>query len=289
MLVCAHELGHGIAAEAVTILSSGRRSFARTKVLETDLQFSMMPTKTSLLAALLGSAFLFGTSVEGQDTRTDSVAIRSVHRAQQIRIRGSAPTPQIVTVRPRIIPQYSRQVLSPTFFDRHFASALEAPAIVQISPNGELLPSSPSETIDISKIPGAADLSQMELLVADAALPPTSAIPLVFHGLQVGGWAFDPTIHRIGGNTFSITAYNEEPDTVDNRVRRIAFKILLEGRTGATRPSVCTRISVAWPVVDRSVRVRASSKAADGARPREDELAAIRSWFDRQPECPQVR
>ncbi len=37
-------------------------------------------------------------------------------------IRGTVPTPQVVTVRPREEPKYSRQVLVPQFYNRSFLS-----------------------------------------------------------------------------------------------------------------------------------------------------------------------
>ncbi|MGH7665205.1 MAG: hypothetical protein ACRENI_13095 [Gemmatimonadaceae bacterium] len=45
-------------------------------------------------------------------------------RSEAIEIRGQVPTPQVVTVRPREIPAYDRQVLVPNFFDRHFWSSI---------------------------------------------------------------------------------------------------------------------------------------------------------------------
>jgi hypothetical protein len=45
----------------------------------------------------------------------------TVAEAQQpIEIRGEVPTPQIVTVRPREVPTFDRQVLGPEFFNRTF-------------------------------------------------------------------------------------------------------------------------------------------------------------------------
>jgi hypothetical protein len=41
-------------------------------------------------------------------------------RQAPIEIRGQVPTPQVVTVRPRAMPTYSRQVLVPRFFDHDF-------------------------------------------------------------------------------------------------------------------------------------------------------------------------
>ncbi len=39
---------------------------------------------------------------------------------QTIEIRGQVPTPQIVTVRPREVPEFPSQVLVPAFYDRQF-------------------------------------------------------------------------------------------------------------------------------------------------------------------------
>ena len=41
-------------------------------------------------------------------------------RQAPIEIKGQVPTPQVVTVRPREVPTYSRQVLVPRFFDHDF-------------------------------------------------------------------------------------------------------------------------------------------------------------------------
>ena len=59
------------------------------------------------------------------------IAIPAIAHAQQptqpvkrrqapIEIRGQVPTPQVVTVRPREVPAYSRQVLVPNFYDHDF-------------------------------------------------------------------------------------------------------------------------------------------------------------------------
>jgi len=56
---------------------------------------------------------------------------------QAIEIRGQVPTPQVVTVRPRQIPEFSRAVLTPAYFDRRFWDVLLAPyAIVPATPPG---------------------------------------------------------------------------------------------------------------------------------------------------------
>lgn len=50
---------------------------------------------------------------------------RPVRRRQApIEIKGQVPTPQVVTVRPREVPTYSRQVLVPNFYDHDFWPAI---------------------------------------------------------------------------------------------------------------------------------------------------------------------
>lgn len=45
---------------------------------------------------------------------------KAPRRQAPIEIRGQVPTPQVVTVRPREVPAYSRRVLVPEFFDHDF-------------------------------------------------------------------------------------------------------------------------------------------------------------------------
>jgi hypothetical protein len=49
---------------------------------------------------------------------------RPTPRTTPIEIRGQVPTPQVVTVRPRETPEFSRQVLVPNFYDRRFWPAI---------------------------------------------------------------------------------------------------------------------------------------------------------------------
>jgi hypothetical protein len=53
-------------------------------------------------------------------------------RQETIEIRGQVPTPQVVTVRPREAPAYSRRVLVPAFLDRDFWPAI-LPALQIVS------------------------------------------------------------------------------------------------------------------------------------------------------------
>lgn len=52
---------------------------------------------------------------------------RPARRQQAIEIRGQVPTPQVVTVRPREVPAYSRQVLVPNFYDHDFWPSIVQP------------------------------------------------------------------------------------------------------------------------------------------------------------------
>jgi hypothetical protein len=51
-------------------------------------------------------------------------------RQAPIEIRGQVPTPQVVTVRPREVPSYSRQVLVPRFYDQDFWPDIEEGYVV---------------------------------------------------------------------------------------------------------------------------------------------------------------
>jgi hypothetical protein len=49
----------------------------------------------------------------------------TTRRQAPIEIRGQVPTPQVVTVRPRAVPAYSRQILVPRFFNHDFWPEIE--------------------------------------------------------------------------------------------------------------------------------------------------------------------
>jgi hypothetical protein len=64
------------------------------------------------LAVLLAALIL--------DAPAASAQRRPTRRQPTIEIHGTVPTPQVVTVRPREVPSYSRQVLVPRFYDHDF-------------------------------------------------------------------------------------------------------------------------------------------------------------------------
>ena len=68
------------------------------------------------VALAMTVALALPSLVQAQNTTTPPVR----RRQQPIEIRGQVPTPQVVTVRPREVPTYSRQVLYPRFYDHDF-------------------------------------------------------------------------------------------------------------------------------------------------------------------------
>jgi hypothetical protein len=63
-------------------------------------------------------------ALEAQQQPAQQPARRPARRQAAIEIRGVVPTPQVVTVRPREVPQYSRQVLVPNYYDHDFWQSL---------------------------------------------------------------------------------------------------------------------------------------------------------------------
>ena len=82
---------------------------------------------------------------------------------ETIEIRGQVPTPQVVTVRPREAPAYSRRVLVPTFLDRSFWPSI-LPPLQLVSP------ASPSRADSTSR--ATADSASRAQPVAPARTPP---------------------------------------------------------------------------------------------------------------------
>ena len=93
-------------------------------------------------------------------------------RAQPIEIRGQVPTPQVVTVRPRQIPEFNRQVLVPAFYDRQFWEGLLAPYEFgpQLTRTTGVTPGSSASP------PLPADSGQRHSAAATGALSDTTAV-----------------------------------------------------------------------------------------------------------------
>src|SRR5512142_510989 len=74
-----------------------------------------MKMQHAKLGLVVAVALALPVAMQAQNTK------QPVKRRQQpIEIRGQVPTPQVVTVRPREVPTYSRQVLYPRFYDHDF-------------------------------------------------------------------------------------------------------------------------------------------------------------------------
>src|SRR5687767_10994949 len=76
-----------------------------------------------------------------------SLEAQTPRRQAPIEIRGQVPTPQVVTVRPREVPTYSRQVLVPEFYDRDFWQSI-LPAY-QLIPRRQLEGVRPTDTSQV--------------------------------------------------------------------------------------------------------------------------------------------
>lgn len=126
--------------------------------------------RTSTLVATLVVAALVPSLAEGQERR----------RQEPITIRGTVPTPQVVTVRPREVPTYQRDVLVPNFYDRDFwAVILPAYLVVperMVSGEGPLPSGADSAAV---APPGAAAVGATPLPGDSAAvmLPPLPPRP----------------------------------------------------------------------------------------------------------------
>jgi hypothetical protein len=78
-----------------------------------------MTMQRARLGLVFAVALTLPLGIQAQNTK------QPVKRRQQpIEIRGQVPTPQVVTVRPREVPSYSRQVLYPRFYDHDFWPAI---------------------------------------------------------------------------------------------------------------------------------------------------------------------
>ena len=74
-----------------------------------------MTMQHARIAIAVAAALVLPALAQAQNTKAP------VKRRQApIEIRGQVPTPQVVTVRPREVPTYSRQVLYPRFYDHDF-------------------------------------------------------------------------------------------------------------------------------------------------------------------------
>jgi hypothetical protein len=98
------------------------RDASRAQAASAPRGFIMNPV---LLVFVLLLTLASATNASAQVTKKKRPP--AVAAAQTVEIRGQVPTPQVVTVRPRAVPDYSRGVLVPAFYDQHFWPSILAP------------------------------------------------------------------------------------------------------------------------------------------------------------------
>ena len=101
-----------------------------------------------------------------------SLEAQTPRRQAPIEIRGQVPTPQVVTVRPREVPAYSRQVLVPNFYDHDFwPSILPGYQIVQPRTVTGRMPGDTASTPAAGAVPGTSPAVQGD---TTRTVPPAS-------------------------------------------------------------------------------------------------------------------
>jgi hypothetical protein len=81
------------------------------------------------VAAVLAIAVV-GAPSAAQQTAAPKPSKAAAKRPEVLEIRAQAPTPQVVTVRPRVIPAFRAEALDSTIVDRHLITALRAPYLL---------------------------------------------------------------------------------------------------------------------------------------------------------------
>jgi hypothetical protein len=119
--------------------------------------------------AVVGALFgLLASSAYAQQQPPPS-RTQPPRRAETIEIRGQVPTPQVVTVRPRETPSYSRRVLVPGFLDRSFWPSI-LPALQIVSPVGV-----PADTA--TRTPDSASVARPAAARTPSGTPPAPLRP----------------------------------------------------------------------------------------------------------------
>jgi hypothetical protein len=127
--------------------------------------------KTAMLAIIC--LFAATSAVEAQQPTPQRPPTRTQppRRQETIEIRGQVPTPQVVTVRPREAPAYSRRVLVPAFLDRDFWPSILPP--LQIVPLAGRLRADST----VRSTPDSASRAQPGATRPPSGTPPASLRP----------------------------------------------------------------------------------------------------------------
>jgi hypothetical protein len=84
----------------------------------------MRVTRRNVRSSTMALAAAVALVATAADAGAQETTRRPARRQQPIEIRGQVPTPQVVTVRPREVPQYNRRFLVPDFYDHDFWPAI---------------------------------------------------------------------------------------------------------------------------------------------------------------------
>src|SRR5438270_11379501 len=87
---------------------------------------SMRRLRSGRAAACSAFAVLLAGMIALNSSSADAQRRPTRRRQPTSEIRGTVPTPQVVTVRPRQVPAYSRQVLVPRPYDHDFWPEIQA-------------------------------------------------------------------------------------------------------------------------------------------------------------------
>ena len=118
---------------------------------------------------IAGALAFYATSAQAQQPQPSRPPQQPARRQETIEIRGQVPTPQVVTVRPREMPAYSRRVLVPAFLDHDFWPSILPPL--------QLIPA-PTRVRADSLARGTADSASNRQAVAPRTPSGTPPAPL---------------------------------------------------------------------------------------------------------------
>jgi hypothetical protein len=181
---------------------------------------------------LLGGAALFVPALARAQQKAPP------KKGQTIEIRGQVPTPQVVTVRPREVPVYDRQLLAPAFYDG--AGSAASAAGVRLVPESQLT--------------GAPTLDTTPAGIARGGGAPGGAPLLTSRDSAQAARA--PDAARAAANAAEIDAMRRE--LAMRRARLDSLRRALDEKVG-------TPVELAHPPVPAARRMSAADSAARAA------------------------
>lgn len=85
-------------------------------------------------AAVALAVMLASAAANAQATTPTRKPSAAAARSVVVEIRAQAPTPQVITVRPRVIPAFPPEAIDEGFLDRHLWTAVRAPYVLVPAP-----------------------------------------------------------------------------------------------------------------------------------------------------------